>query len=94
MSGIKGEEKAEPVKEDPDTDDEAPKKARWDMTTEEKLSAAKGKQERGIACYKKQDIDRAIRRYISAIDYISFDYDFSSTDARRAKKGDFHATPI
>ena len=86
MSGIKGEEKAEPVKEDPDTDDEAPKKARWDMTTEEKLSAAKGKQERGNACYKKQDIDRAIRRYISAIDYISFDYDFSSTDARRAKE--------
>ena len=35
---------------------------------------------------KKQDIDRAIRRYISAIDYISFDYDFSSTDARRAKE--------
>jgi tetratricopeptide (TPR) repeat protein len=80
------EENVTPVKEEPDTDDEAPKKARWDMTTEEKLNAAKGKQERGNACFKKQDVDRAIRRYISAIDYISFDYDFSSTDARRAKE--------
>ena len=69
-----GEENGAPVKEEPDTDDEAPKKARWDMTTEEKLNAAKGKQERGNACFKQQDIDRAIRRYISAIDYISFDY--------------------
>ena len=56
-----------------------------DMTTEEK-TAAKGKHERGNEFFKRNDIDRAIRRYIAAIDYISFDYDFSSMDARRAKE--------
>ena len=80
------EEKESVVATDPDTDDEAPKKERWDMTTEEKLNAAKGKHERGNECFKRDDIDRAIRRYIAAIDYISFDYDFSSMDARRAKE--------
>ena len=80
------EEKESAVATDPDTDDEAPKKERWDMTTEEKLNAAKGKHERGNECFKRNDIDRAIRRYIAAIDYISFDYDFSSMDARRAKE--------
>ena len=80
------EEKETVVATDPDTDDEAPKKERWDMTTEEKLNAAKGKHERGNEFFKQNDIDRAIRRYIAAIDYISFDYDFSSMDARRAKE--------
>ena len=40
---------------------------------------------KGNEFFKQNDIDRAIRRYI-AIDYISFDYDFSSMDARRAKE--------
>ena len=40
------EEKESAVATDPDTDDEAPKKERWDMITEEKLNAAKGKHER------------------------------------------------
>lgn len=71
---------------DVDSDEEAPKKAKHDMEPREKLAAAKGKHERGNACFRDNDIERAIRRYKSALDYISFDMEFGSSDARRAKE--------
>jgi len=77
-------EKPSPM--DVDSDEDAPKKAKHDMEPREKLAAAKGKHERGNACFRTNDIERAIRRYKSALDYISFDMEFGSSDARRAKE--------
>ncbi len=57
-----------------------------DMTSGEKLDAAKTAQEIGNGFFKQGEYSKAIAEYNRALGFITNDFAFSSSDARRAKQ--------
>ncbi|KAH6809047.1 FKBP-type peptidyl-prolyl cis-trans isomerase family protein [Perilla frutescens var. frutescens] len=60
-------------------------KESWDMSTEEKITAAGKKKEEGNIWFRAGKYERASKRYVKAVGFIEYDSSFSEEEKEQAK---------